>query len=61
MTEQKFSIFWFSLRIVQGALIIYMAALFLTGGLLQLRHWLTGEPKSFCDLYSNVFICSQPK
>jgi hypothetical protein len=61
MTEQKFSIFWFSLRIVQWGCCLYLAALFLTGGLLELRHLLTGERKSFCDLYPNVFICSQPK
>lgn len=61
MTEQRFSIFWFSLRIVQWLCILYMAALFLTGGLLELRHRLTGEYKSLCQFYPNLFICSRPK
>ena len=61
MAEHRFSIFWFSLRVAQWVCILYMVALFLTGGLLELRYRLTGEFKSFCDLYPNVFICSQPK
>lgn len=61
MTEQKFSIFWFSLRIVQLGLVLFMLAVLSICGLLELRQRLTGEPKSFCDLYPNMFICSQAK
>lgn len=61
MTEQKFSIFWFLLRIVQLGLVLYMTTLFLAVGLLDLRQRLTGEPKSVCDLYPSVFICSSAR
>lgn len=61
MTEQKFSIFWFSLRVVQLGLVFFMLAVLSICGLLELRQRLTGEPKSVCDLYPSVFICSSAK